>query len=727
MTEQLAGDVLFPDSPDGIVATGFIAAGPWDFVGHVELREGTRDKAIARNLDRDDMVMTAMSTFSSTTIHCARCHDHKFDAISQVEYYALQAVFAGVERADRDFVIDPEVEALRRKLRARESALVTEGSELLQRVAGHSHPDLERADRELAEMTSALAPWRRGKSPSLGWHSAIMPEPSAVKWVQVDLGESRPIERIVLVPAHVEFGGHAGPGFGFPSRFAIEVSDDPSFASSRVIADHRAKDFPHPGNGWISFRLEAVQARHVRVTATRLWPRTKDWVFALGELLVISGGENVGRGAVVTSLDSIEAAPAWGKANLVDGFDSRHEVDPAPSRSRLTREIALQEAMKSRAATLERVLPIELRRRRDENLAELSKVRGELAELPEAPKVYAAAVNFEREGSFRPSPKPRPVQVLERGDVMRPIGSVQPGALGAVDSIPARFEIDDPLDEGARRVALARWLTHPDNPLTWRSIVNRVWQSCFGRGIVNSANDFGRMGDQPSHPVLLDWLARKFRDDGRSLKDLHRLIMSSAVYRQVSSHRERPAEIDGDNRLLWRMNRRRLEAEAIRDSVLAVSGDLDLEVGGPPVRWFDFADDHSPVYDHAAFDVTADASRRRSLYRFIVRSVPDPFFECLDAADPSQLVARRNETTTALQALALFNNRFMIWQAGRLAARLEREAADPIGRVELALKLVFSRSPSSRESDRLVAHAAKHGLPAMCRVLLNANEFIFVD
>src|SRR5207247_1618226 len=163
-----------------------------------------------------------------------------------------------------------------------------------------------------------------------------------------------------------------------------------------------------------------------------------------------------------------------------------------------------------------------------------------------------------------------------------------------------------------------------------------------------------------------------FMENGESLKALHRLILTSATYRQSSAPNSDFAKLDSDNRLLWRMNRNRLEAEAIRDSMLAVSGEIDLRMGGPSIQQFYFKDDHSPIYDYARFDPDNPGTRRRAVYRHIVRSVPDPFMDCLDAADPSLLTPRRNTTLTALQALATLNNPFVVRQAERLADRITR-------------------------------------------------------
>jgi hypothetical protein len=283
-------------------------------------------------------------------------------------------------------------------------------------------------------------------------------------------------------------------------------------------------------------------------------------------------------------------------------------------------------------------------------------------------------------------------------------------------------------NEGARRAALADWIASVDNVLTWRSIANRVWQFHFGRGLVDMPSDFGRNGSKPTHPTLLDWLAAEVRDNGGSLKALHRVIVTSATYRQ-SSRGDRTAEtLDADNRLYWRMNRRRLDAECVRDAVLAVSGTLDNRMGGPGFDLFRFKDDHSPIYDHTAPGASDNpAVRRRTVYRFIVRSVPNPFLECLDCADPNINTPVRSTTITALQALALLNDEFILSQSREFAKRLEGYEGKLERQIAAAYELALGRPPRPEERDALAAHARKYGLLAACRVLINTNEFMFVD
>ncbi len=455
--EQIAGDVFYPNTRDGITGLGFLAAGPWDFVGQVELREGTLDKKITRNLDRDDMVATVMNTFTSLTVQCARCHDHKFDPITQEDYYSLQAVFAAVDRADRPYKSDPQ-----------------------------------------------------------------------------------------------------------------------------------------------------------------------------------SGDQQL---------------------------------------------------------TL----------------------------------VYAAATHFPPAGSFTPTNgKPRPIYLLKRGSEKNPVREVGPGTVACLTDLPSRFPLAD-RPEGERRAALANWITDKRNPLTWRSIINRIWHYHFGQGLVDTPNDFGRMGGLPSHPELLDWLAVEFRDGGQSIKQLHRLIVTSSTYRQVSRHNADYARIDAGNRLLWRMNRRRLDAESIRDAVLAVSGKLDLKMYGPGFRTFGFLDDHSPHYKYEEYNPDDPAGHRRSVYRFLVRSAPDPFMETLDCPDPSLRVEKRNESLTALQALTLLNDKFMLRMAEHLAAVVEKRGGGLPDQVAAAYLFALGRQPTAEEGRVLLDYARKHGLANMCRLILNTNEFSFVD
>ena len=736
--EQLAGDVLFPDEPDGVAALGFIAAGPWDFVGHVELPIEKTDGLIARYNDRDDMLMTTISTFQSLTVHCARCHNHKFDPISQKDYYSLQAVFAGVDRADRALDTNRTVFLQRRELLREKAPLEERYAALTNQVAKVSSPEIRELDDRLAKLKLRLVASSAEKSPANGYHSAIEAKPEATKWVQVDLGQSLPLAEVRLIPARpVDFPD--APGFGFPSRFRVEISDSADFATKQVIADHTGAEFKNPGDIAVSFPAARKSARYVRVTATKLWERTSDYIFALAEFQVLAGGTNAALSATVTALDSIEAG-LWSTKHLVDGFSSRKKLTEGsePQRKELESEISL--LTKRRRELVEAAMDVATRRELTEVTSRLEELNRQIAALPAPAKVYAAASDFKREGSFVPPKGPRPVHLLARGDVKRPGDLMSATGLPCVPGPNSNFaepltpslspsdgeRVAERPGEGWRRAALARWISDPKNMLTRRSIVNRVWHYHFGRGIVETPNDFGHMGALPTHPELLDWLAHWFVDNGESLKQLHRLIVTSATYRQSSANHPESAKRDADNRYLWRMNRARLDAETIRDTMLLVSGKIDLTMGGTSVQQFIFKDDHSPVYDYTQFDVDSPAGNRRSIYRFIVRSVPDPLMDSLDCPDASILTPKRNVTVTALQALAILNNPFVLRQSEHLAARVAA-AGDWKKQIEQVYQLALNRPPTNAELKKLVPFAQKNGTASLCRLVFNTSEFMFVD
>src|SRR4051812_21591680 len=480
--EQLAGDILFPDSPDGIVATGFLAAGPWDFVGHVELPESKTDGLIARYNDRDDMVMTTMSSFQSLTVHCARCHDHKFDPITQRDYYNLQAVFAGVDRAERPYDDDPNTFANRRALSAEKTRLTARLEALNTLAAKVSSPELQTLDHRIQKWQETVTNGpviigKRGKT--LGYHSKIEKNQDISKWVQVDLGSPMPLDSILLVPAFEMFGPHNGPGFGFPVRFRIDTSNDPTFREHNTVTDRTKEDFAHPGNLPFLADVHGTHARYVRVTATKLWKRTDDWIFALGELVVLSKGTNAAARKPVSALDSIEGAPAWAKANLTDGESvlSLSVLDEANAGKNLSSSMdmvtwvlkshaarqQIEELTLARSKAASRLVPREIRSELNSIKSLLAEVERKSAALSGHSMVYAAANDFKPEGSFLPAKGVRPVHLLLRGDVKRPTDLAQARALGAVPGPDPEFHLNQSEQEGPRRAALARWITDPKN------------------------------------------------------------------------------------------------------------------------------------------------------------------------------------------------------------------------------------------------------------------------
>jgi len=718
--EQIAGDALFPGTSDGVLGLGFLAAGPWDYIGHTEVGEGKVDGRIAKHLDRDEMISAVFNVFTSTTVQCAQCHHHKFDPVKMEDYYRLHAVFAAVDRAERVYTgLKPEQEKQRNSLQAQVNGLRAEQTKLqteAQRELGARTSGIERRLGELRQKHGS--PLR----PQYGYHSAISRKQDEVKWVQVDLGKPQGIQQVRLIPAYDKYND-IGAGFGFPVRYKIEVSNDADFQKDvRLVRNATDKDQPNPRNTDILADVGGNPARYIRITAARLSPRKDDFIFALGEVEAI-GGENPGnlaQGALVTALDSIEAGPRWGRSNLTDGVFHRELDDPAA--------LAELRRLEAEKAAIEE----ELRdARRDARLKELeqqlTQLKPRLEAFPKGELVYAAATDFTAQGGFKPTTgKPRPIHLLNRGDIRAPRDLMHPGMVPLWPGAREEFASAPAASESSARAELARAIASRDNPLLWRSIVNRLWLWTFGQPLVGTPNDFGRMGMTPTHPELLDYLAARLRDDPRhSLKSIIRLLVTSQAYRRASTHDETGAALDAGNSWLWRANRRRLTAEEFRDSVLAVSGVLRREDrGGRSFQDFIIEKpQHSPHYQYHLHDPGDPASHRRSIYRFIVRSQPQPFLTTLDCADPSQSVAWRDESTTALQALAQWNNRLIETMSRQLALRLEG-SADPVSE---ACRLGLGRDPAGEEKQLLSEHLSQHGPASMARVVFNLNAFVYID
>ena len=359
-------------------------------------------------------------------------------------------------------------------------------------------------------------------------------------------------------------------------------------------------------------------------------------------------------------------------------------------------------AQLSEAARLERV----------RRTGEIARVERALAAIPEPVKVYAATPTAVTKA-----------HLLERGSVSKPVEEVFPGGLIAVSQLPSDFKLAPEATDAERRTALANWISSPGNPLTARVLVNRVWAFHFGTGLVNTPSDFGVMGDRPSHPELLDWLAVWFMDNGWSIKKLHRLILTSQTYQQASEFNAKAAAIDADNRLYWRMPPRRMDAESLRDTMLALSGNLRLDgAGGPSFPLQKKGDRGSYIYK--TLDNDGPEVWRRAVYRFVVRGGERIMLDSFDCPDPAVATPQRTVSNTAVQALTLFNNQFVVRPAELFAQRVERgHAADP---VRGAYDLLFGRAPAQRERELGREFLRSNSLALYCRVLINSNEFVYV-
>jgi hypothetical protein len=705
--EQIAGDLL-PKLT--ITALGFLAAGPWDFVGQQETRSDMLRRA-ARALDLDDMVTQTLTATMGITINCARCHDHKLDPITQEEYYRLWAVFAGVKRGDR------ETDAAESKRIATEKArLNKELAQTRTQIAKLAGEGLELA--KLIPEASGID-IRNGSitKDKLGYFRDIQTN-------RLQKVENVPGVKLVFVPD--------GKG-SVTVDFKTEVKGIPATSGHfwDTIANHpiSAQRSTKLGDTDFATKAHSMLAMHANSGIT----------FDLAKLREQSGLKAMRLTGLVGF--GADKAAAASKADFTAFVDAELKFQKLQLRKDETAALDLEVPAKAKTLTLiatdggdgigsdllfigdPKLVPESAETRLTEaDAAQLKQLRAEaqklekaLQAIPEPEKVYAILSD----------PQPPVIKVQRRGNPEDEAQEVTPGAFSWAKHAPAAFG-DQNTPEAQRRLALANWIAHPENPLTARVIVNRLWHHHFGQGLVNTPSDFGIGGNPPSHPELLDYLARELMTHGWSLKHVHKLIVMSKAYRRTSfqarSSSNKPSNpnelgssfyTDSSNRLLSRQNPRRLDAETLRDTVLAVSGKLNLARGGPGYRDFNYTEAYAPIYDY----ITPDKPElwRRSIYRFIVRTTPHQFMTTLDCPDPANFTPARAQTTTALQALTLSNNEFMLQQARHLAERAQTP--------ERAFQLCFQRDPTPDE----LAAAKSLDLFSLCRMLLNANEFIYVD
>ena len=509
--EQLAGDELFPDEPDAIVATGFLRHYPVEY-NAVNLEQRRQETL-------NDITDTTGQAFLGITLACAKCHDHKFDLITQEDYYRIQAFFAGWKEVDVALTPAAERADFERRLRDWEAKTADTRRQI---------EELEKPYRE------RFSQQRRGRF-----------QEEYAKLLDIPEEQRTPLERQIA-----------------------------AMVVKQVYADDKGM-------------------------FTGMKPPEK------------------------------------------------------------------------------------------ERRAALLKTLSEVGPKPQSP---ATAIAFNDIGRDVP-----PTYLLKRGNWSKRGPEVRPGFLSAFDNRFADPMATTDAKSTGRRTALANWMTDPKNPLTARVIVNRVWQQHFGRGIVASSGDFGTQGDRPTHPELLDWLANEFVSHGWSLKHLHRIIVLSDAYQQGSASNPSATTIDPANNLFWRMNRRRLDGETLRDTILSAAGMLNPKAGGPSV----YPELPAEIKASAGtWPVSADPAERnrRSVYVCVKRNLRYPFFAAFDSPERSEACSRRFETTTAPQALILLNEKLYVEKARQFAERVTREAgSDSDAAIARAYRIAFSRMPTTDE------------------------------
>jgi mono/diheme cytochrome c family protein len=620
-------------------------------------------KRLARQDSLDEIVTNVGQTFLGLSIGCARCHDHKFDPISARDYYAMQAFVAGVEYEDRE-LRTPDAEA-NRKLEKEYQTELAEIERKLTKFVPLAKSGAERAMVSARQNVERFAPTK-------------------AKRIRLTILATNNLEPCV---DELEAFDTAGRNVALASLGTKAASSGDSVSADRhelrfvndgVYGNSRSWMSNEKGRGWVELEFAEPQ-----VIERVVWGRDREGRF---------------NDRLATSY-TLELVEENGKRIIVaDGTDRK----PYKAGDNKPVVFSVKGLDAKEAAEAE---PLDVRRK--ELVAKLAGVKG-------AQKAFA--------GVFR---EPDVIRLLNRGDPEQPKDVVPP----CVPALFAGAPLDAKATELQRRLALAEWIASPTNPLTARVMVNRIWQGHFGIGLVETASDFGRTGTAPSHPELLDRLAHLFVRNGWSVKRMHRLIVLSAAYRQSSRYDAAAAARDADVRLLWRFPSRRLEAEAIRDSMLFVAGRLNLKMGGSGYNLFDKRGGLSGFTPIESF---SGDGLRRMIYAHKVRREREAVFGAFDCPDAGQSTARRRESSTPIQALNLFNSKFTLEQAAAFAERVKTEASGPANpettrrQVAQAYRLALGREPNAAELDDAAGVVSEHGLAALCRVLFNSNEFLFL-
>jgi len=715
LREQIAGDALRPEDSEAIIATGFLAAGPWDFVGQVETGSPALKRA-ARADDLDDMITQVVTATIGLTVNCARCHDHKLDPISQQEYYQIWSIFAGVRRGKResDPVEGRRIAAMKEELlkeqeevRTRLSRLRGNSLNLAKIVAGGS----EQPGPGIDPLSGKAIQSRRGFLSGVRLNHFSTSTVRFVDGVVVPGAseEGTPVSSTGLKIRNVpQTSGQVWDAIRFGpvnSQFSTRLGEVDFTSQEHSLLSLHA-------NAAITFDLDEIRAAEgaeelMLTSSVGYFGQTaragaSAFIYVDGELMFQRIGLGRDDGLVPIQIDLPRKARFLTLMATDHGNGISHD------------QVGFGDAL---------VSPKFPPRLNEEQQAELRQLDQRLAQLEKQLKNIPTPAYF-----YGVISEPAPaIHLLYRGDPEQPREEVQPGAFACLAGISPDLVISENR-EGDRRRAFADWIVQPDHPLTRRVLVNRLWHHHLGKGIVETPSDFGYGGGRPSHPQLLDYLADEFLVQGWSLKKMHRLICTSSTYRQRStteghSHAQ---HVDSDNRLLWRMNPRRLDAESIWDTTLTVSGNLNPLMYGPGFRDFEYTEAYAPIYRY----LTAESPElwRRSVYRFIVRTTPHQLMSTLDCPNPANLTPVRTVTTTALQSLTMLNNDFLLKQSAHFADRVKREVGDSSQKqVQVAFRCAFGRNPAPAEVEAALELLKTTSLTQFCRMLLNANEFVYID
>ena len=678
--EHLAGDVIGRDNPSIEIGTAFLVSGPYDDVGN----QDPVAQANIRAATLDEIITASTSAFLGLTVSCARCHHHKFDPIPSEDYYRVRAAFEGIQHGRRILASpqeknahDQAVKPLHQKIAEVDQKIQSIENAITARCLEWSKTlPLVRPKIAVSRTEETFAPIE-AKYLRFTMHSHTGNPRSAVgsRLVEFEVWSSGP------QPINVALQKHGGIAEGAK---AIVAEDFPDAYSASLVNDGRYGEqwmIGNPAELRIQFKDPSTIDRIVFSNA-----RTQD-----AERREIEG-ETPCEYSISVSIDGktwTEVASSSDRQAWSDAHAS-HRV-----RHRMVRN-AEQKELES------------LRR-------ESGELRRQLENLPKLKQVFAGI--FQQPGSA--------TFFHQGGDPMKPGKEIAPASLSFWNDASNNFELPSNAPESDRRLALAKWITHPKNPLTPRVLANRIWHYHFGTGIVDTPSDFGFLGGRPSNEKLLDYLARRLLEGDWKIKALHREILLSETFQQSSDYREDAGKVDRDSRTLWRFPPRRLAAEEIRDTILSIAGKLKLEEGGPGFRLYKFTQNN--VCTYFPLDHHGPETYRRAVYHQNARASVVDLLSDFDFPDIAFSSPRRSQTTTPLQALTLLNHSFTVDMAESIASQIESASTDLEARVTHGYRIILARQPSAREQSASRELLQRYGTRAFCRALLNLNELIYVE
>lgn len=677
--EQLAGDELDTVTTDSIIATGFHRLGVWD--------DEPANRKLAKYDYLDDIVSTTGQVMLGMTIGCARCHDHKIDPISTRDYYSFLAFFHEIIPHNRGTLVDigsPEQQAERDR-QILEKRLADE------QFQNQLYPLQENIKIELSKLTQ---------------------EPIASEIHQ------SPIKDLTYRFYHI-------PMENIPNNLeSLDIIADGNVFNNLITLApaSRKKYIGLVFEGKLTVPEESTYTFHVNLQGScRLIINEYQVANLIGnrdlEVTLKSGELSIRIEYINKDSDKPQLSILWSGPNFEkQALTTTSSIDLGKLINTYKEKIESNESLKTLV----------------EKYHQVRKQRDERRRKPVPYEHHALAIT---EG------KPTPTHILRRGNpslIGREVNPAFPSILNQT-SVEIPQEYQNEKSSGKRRV-IAEWIASDDNPLTARVMVNRIWHYHFGRGIVRSTNDFGLLGSKPTHPELLDWLASEFISSGWSMKDLHKLIMSSNTYQMSAQNNPDYLQHDANNDTFWRFDMRRLTAEEIRDTVLLVTGNLNLKMGGRSI----FTEVSQEVLATASRPGNAwgksppDEANRRSVYAKIKRSLLVPILNQFDQADTDSSCPIRFSTTVPTQSLTMLNSKFYNEQAVAFANRMRWEGGVTVeDQVEFGLRMVLCREPNKSEIQRALQFISELqefeninsevALNRFALLALNLNEFVYLD